>query len=131
MLIREQELTGLHYCVAVNSLHARIVIKGVRPVQIGEQHYSITCTTAQSANIVEWRQYCNGASVQAKQCFNSRSRSTLGAVCSSGETHTQRLYFAPITTDSAGVYSCIGRQFGNTKPERVRNVTIHVMPSTG
>jgi hypothetical protein len=111
-----------------NSLHARIAINGVRPVQIGERHYNITCTTAESANIVEWRRYSDGASVQVKRCFDSRFKIALGAVCSGGDAYPQRLYFGPITIDSAGVYSCIQRRFGITK---LRNVTIHVIPATG
>ena len=125
------ELTGLDYCVAADSLHARIANRGVQPAQIGEKHYSITCMTDQSADIAEWRQISDGASVPVKKCFSSRFKAAMGTVCSGGTTHVQTLYFGPISMDSAGVYSCTERQFGSTKPERVRNVTIRVITSTG
>lgn len=110
-----QFLAGLH-------THAPITIKGVRvrPVQMGEEHYNVTCIGAHAADLVEWRGVFVWGSDVVDEC--SASGAAMGMVCTTGELHIATLHFDAASMDSAGVYSCIQRRAG--KLMMVKNVTI-------
>ena len=107
---------------------ALIVIKGVRSVRIGEKEYNITCTSSNSADLVEWRQIRKGQSVPVKSC--SKDGIAAGAVCtcSCGKISAKTLRFGSITFNSAGLFCCIQRQIDGLRLDRelVKNVSVSI-----